>query len=308
MNPKENQFICSSVRIRSETDFLWDTGGFVWSKPWWLGADYHPLPLPWTQPNKVCDVSFINNKRGFGGQLLRCQRSHITKVFITRWVEDFLFLFFVYLEFVWSRTPPLTTHKLTERLLPGGFWLFRMSGWWWRGLNRWFRMQSVVVVGECDTCERENSHASQCPAEITCRKERKQPTFSDSSLCTREHNSWINVFFFPFRWPDSTQDCAPGALDKAKMSGWNREMPARSNILADPRGWAEVWWRLFLRRCAKSNLWQRLTGVNKGWWCCWWWWGTAGDCEDEYNSGIVKHVIWTSLQYIEHARNCAAVH
>lgn len=216
-------------------------------------------------------------------------------------------------QFIWSRTPPppFTTHKFTERLLLGGFWLFRMSGWQWRGLNRWFRMQSVVVVGEYDTCGRENSHALLCPAEITCRKERKkQLTFSDSSLAQESTTLGLTrSFSLPLA------RFHPRLCSRRSWQSQNERLKRRNaSSLKYSRRSKRVGGGLvgaLLRRCAKSNLWQRLTGVNKGWrWCCccWWWWGAAGDCEDEYNSGILKRVIWTSLQYIEHARNCAAVH
>lgn len=88
-------------------------------------------------------------------------------------------------------------------------------------------------------------------------------------------------------------------------------MPASLNILFDTavtKGWVEVWCEDLLRRRAKSNLWQadgsqRKEGGGGGAAAA----GSGGaveDCEYEYNSGILKHVI----RRIEHARNCAAVH
>lgn len=97
---------------------------------------------------------------------------------------------------------------------------------------------------------------------------------------------------FLFFWPDIVLQ----AFLTKQRNGQNRNMPTSPNILFHPavtKRCAEVWCEHLLRRRAESNLWQRLTGVNREAAAV----GAVEDSEEEYNSGILTHVIWVCSIY-----------
>lgn len=110
-------------------------------------------------------------------------------------------------------------------------------------------------------------------------------------MSERTQVSEMRVLFL-FLWPDIVLQ----AFLTKQRNGRNRNVPASPNILFHPavtKRCAEVWCEHLLRRRVESNLWQRLTGVNREAAVV----GAVEDSEEEYNSGILTHVIWVCSIY-----------
>lgn len=110
--------------------------------------------------------------------------------------------------------------------------------------------------------------------------------------CTREHNSWNNTFFFPsagsippeivlqavFTKPKRRAEIEICQLDQIFSSILLRQRGERRSGVKTNEGGG--------RRVTFGSSWREYTKSGG------WWGGAVEDCEDECNSGILKHVIW----------------